>query len=42
LEYLFLSFFRGIGINLRKGIIIPIGITIPKHRPLPNKRITIT
>jgi hypothetical protein len=40
-EYIFLSFFRGIGIPLRKGICIPMGIPIPRNRPLPNKRMAI-
>jgi hypothetical protein len=33
---------RGIGIPLRKGIVIPNGIIIPRNRPLLNKGMIIT
>jgi hypothetical protein len=32
---------QGVAIHLRKWIGIPMGITIPRNRPLPNKRMTI-
>jgi len=32
---------QGIVIPIRKGIAIPMGITIPWNRPLPNKRMAI-
>jgi hypothetical protein len=37
MEYLLLSFFRGISILLCKGLVIPTRITILVNRPLPNK-----
>jgi hypothetical protein len=37
----FLLFLRGIGIPLRKGILIPAEITILRNRSLPNKKMAI-
>jgi hypothetical protein len=41
LEWLFLSFFRGICTPLRKGMGIPMRIGIPRNRLIPNIRMII-
>jgi len=40
-QFLFFYFFIGMSVPLRMEIVIQMRITIPKNRPLPNKRITI-